>query len=241
MPSFVSRCRPDGCRTVVQRVRGRRRALGDPQGHGTDFEFKGPSQFPVDRGTYHYSFYGNQRYGAFHLGPGPITHMTVAEMQLIRAEGSLEMGDAASAAAIINATRVTRGRLPAAAAGDADLMDKLIYEKRIEEFILCSGCAFFDRRGFGPLAPTGPDFHQGPVEGTPLHFPIPGVALERLGLPNYTFGGIGMELAPSAAVALAVPARDVYQFDAAATGREKLAQLERARSSAVEIRRTRRR
>ena len=116
----------------------------------------------------------------------------------------------------------------------------IVGNARIEEFILCSGCAFFDRRGFGPLAPTGPNFHQGPVEGTPLHFPIPGVALERLGLPNYTFGGIGMELAPSAAVALAVPARDVYQFDAAATGREKLAQLERTRSSAMEMRRTRR-
>ena len=120
------------------------------------------------------------------------------------------------------------------------LLDFCVADRDLEDAPRAAALLLSDRRGFGPLAPTGPDFHQGPVEGTPLHFPIPGVALERLGLPNYTFGGIGMELAPSAAVALAVPARDVYQFDAAATGREKLAQLERARSSAVEIRRTRR-
>ena len=95
-------------------------------------------------------------------------------------------------------------------------MDKLIYEKRIENYGVCSGCAFFDRRGLGPLAPTGPTFHHGHVEGTPLHFPVPGKELEVLGLPNYTFGGIGNELAPpSGAFSSApVPAMLVYAFRA---------------------------
>ena len=105
----------------------------------------------------------------------------------------------------------------------SDLMDKLIYEKRIEGFLLCSGCAFFDRRGFGALAPTGPDFHHGLVEGTPLHFPIPGRELERLGLPYYTFGGPGMEMAPSQVAAAGrnrVPASAVYRFDLEMTSAE---------------------
>ena len=106
-------------------------------------------------------------------------------------------------------------------------MDKIIYEKRIEGFIQCGGCAFFDRRGFGPLAPTGPDFHHGLVEGTPLHFPIPGRELERLGLPYYTFGGVGNEMVAgggmgTAGEAVHVRARQLYRFDPKMGDGEKL-------------------
>jgi hypothetical protein len=209
-------------------------ASGDPQGDGTDFEFKGPSQFEPARGTYHFSFYGNRRYEDFHLSEGwsPMTHMKTAEMQLIKAEGLLRLfGPSQQVADIINATRQARGQLSPAVGSEpqSDLMDKLIYEKRIEGFLLCNGCAFFDRRGLGPLAPTGPDFHHGMVEGTPLHFPVPGVELERLGLPYYTFGGPGMEMAEGAlAVAREnrVPASAVYRFALDMTGSEIVALLE---------------
>jgi hypothetical protein len=153
--------------------------------------------------------------------------MTTVEMQLIKAEGLLRTaGPSQEVADIINATREGRGQLPPALASESecDLMDKLIYEKRIEGFLLCGGCAFFDRRGFGPLAPTGPDFHHGLVEGTPLHFPIPGIELERLGLPYYTFGGVGMEMAEGAAAPRRhlVAARDIHRFSAEMTGADML-------------------
>ncbi|MGD2124304.1 MAG: hypothetical protein PVJ76_21420, partial [Gemmatimonadota bacterium] len=205
---------------------------GDPTGMGIDFACRGPSEFLFERGTYHYSLYSHHRYWDYFISNavGPITHMTTVEMQLLRAEGLLRTaGPSQTVADIINATRVDRGQLPPALATESqsDLMDKLIYEKRIEGFLLCGGCAFFDRRGFGPLAPTGPDFHHGLVEGTPLHFPIPGAELERLGLPYYTFGGVGNEMGPSAvsAVATRVPAADVYFFEPGMTASEMLSSL----------------
>jgi hypothetical protein len=204
-------------------------ANGEPQSRGAYFEYRGPSEFPLDRGTYHFSFYDHHVYDDYvATGEGPITHMTTVEMQLIKAEGLLRTaGPSQGVVDIINATRVGNGQLTPATTGESpsDMMDKLIYEKRIEGFLLCGGCAFFDRRGFGPLAPTGPDFHQGLVEGTPLHFPIPGRELERLGLPYYTFGGVGAEMAEGAAVQRVgrVAARDVYRFGPAMTGDEMLA------------------
>jgi len=210
-------------------------ANGDPTGSGADFAHAGPSPFYPERGTYHFSYYAHHRYLDYWMNGavGPITHMTTVEMQLIKAEGLLRTaGPSQEVADIINATRVGRGQLAAALASESesDLMDKLIYEKRIEGFLLCGGCAFFDRRGFGPLAPTGPDFHHGLVEGTPLHFPIPGIELERLGLPYYTFGGVGNEMGPPAVAAAGqptrVPARDVYRFSSEMTVEDKLSYVE---------------
>jgi hypothetical protein len=75
----------------------------------------------------------------------------------------------------------------------------------METYLLCSGCSYFDRRGFGPVAPTGPSFHHGLVEGTPLHYAPPGVELQVLQKPLYTYGGVGNEggsLQPSGAPGL---------------------------------------
>jgi hypothetical protein len=189
--------------TADRRITG----AGGPQTNGTDFRYAGPSTFPSARGTYHYSYYGGSRFGNYPSsnGTAPARWMTTVEMQLIKAEGLLRTGGAAAlpeVVSIINATRVTRGQLPAATVADADLMDKLIYEKRIETYLLCSGCSYFDRRGFGPTAPTGPAFHHGPVEGTPTHFAVPGLELNVLQKPLYTYGGVGNEgssLQPSGA------------------------------------------
>ena len=201
-------------------------AAGDPDSGGTDFAYMRASTFPSARGTYHYSFYGGKRFANYPAsnGTSPARFMTTVEMQLIKAEGLLRTGGAAAlpqVVSIINATRVTRGQLPAATVADADLMDKLIYEKRMETYLLCSGCAYFDRRGFGAPAPTGPAYHQGPVEGTPTHFAVPGLELNVLQKPLYTYGGVGNEggsLQPSGAPGLAgsvvgtrVPASLVYR------------------------------
>ncbi len=100
---------------------------------------------------------------------------------------------------LINRTRVARGGLPPATVDGvigqadcvpkkildpsgacADLMNTLMYEKRVETYALGAGVAFWDARGWG-LLPTG----------TVLHLPIPARELETLQLPLYTFGGGG--------------------------------------------------
>ena len=192
------------------------------------------------RGTYYASFYLHTRYGwltpyqADSYGMAP--WLTVTEMNLLRAEALIRLRQA-GAADLINLTRVGRGGLPPATDADNDLMDKLIYEKRIENMYLCGGCAFFDRRGFGPHSDTRGTpigtHHQGLVEGTPVHWPIPARELESLGLTLYTYGGTGNEglpigAAPAAAsVARKMPAWVVH--DMSRRWRERVGRKDRRR------------
>ena len=210
------------------------RIMPDPDSSrswGLDFMYRGASTFRSNRGTYHYSNYIHHRYDDYpHGGYTSPTPLILQEaMQLVKAEGLMRQGNNAAAAAIINDTRVTRGGLPPAAAGDADLMDKLIYEYRIENFMGCAGCAFFTRRGWAAHAPTGPSHNQGPVEGTQVHFAMPGQELEILQKLPYTYGGVGNEggsLAPSAAPgmrsATRAPAKLIYAFNGMDSAKDKL-------------------
>ncbi len=59
-------------------------------------------------------------------------------------------------------------------------MDALRYERQIELAGTDPMRAWFDYRGFGQL-----------VTGTPLMMPIPARYLVSMGLPLYTFGGVG--------------------------------------------------
>lgn len=175
-----------------------RRITGDsPTEDGTDVYYRAPQNFRAERGTYHFSRYGHKRYRTIQqtqLGFNPL--MTVTEMDLLKAEGHIRLGQPDLAADLINKTRTTRGQLPPVTATGVpagpdcvprtetgacgDLMDALMYEKRIEGIAVAAGVAFFDARGWGILEP-----------GTPYHLPVPAVELETLQLPNYTFGGIG--------------------------------------------------
>ena len=210
------------------------RIMPDPDSSrvaGTDFMYMGNSSFRADRGTYHFSMYLHHRWDDYTTGgyTAATPFMLYQPLQLIKAEGLIRQGNNAAAATIINNSRVTRGGLPPAAAGDADLMDKLIYEWRIENFIGCAGCAFFNRRGWGALAPTGPSHHQGPVEGTQLHFAVPGQELEILQKLWYTYGGVGNEGTSYAAPPVGeagggtqVPARMIYAFNGMDSHKERL-------------------
>jgi hypothetical protein len=212
------------------------RIMPDPDSSrswGTDFMWRGNSGFPEERGTYHHSRYLHHRWDDYPNGgyTAPTPFMLHQPLQLIKAEGLIRTGNNAAAAAIINDSRVERGGLSPAAAGDADLMDKLIYEWRIENFIGCAGCAFFNRRGWGDLAATGPNHHQGPVEGTQLHFAVPGQELEILQKLWYTYGGVGNEgtsyaaspaVGPAARGGTQAPAKIVYAFNGMDSLREKL-------------------
>lgn len=164
---------------------------------------------PAD-GLYRFSAYQWSRNGVrFGLTDGQYNTntfpmATADENRLLRAEALLRTGDRAGAATLINVTRTRPQRIgsttypglpPVTAAGvpqsadcvprtDAgecgDLLTALRYERMLELLYLDFVRGYADARGFGIL----PD-------GTWLQQPVPGNELEVLGLPGYTFGGVG--------------------------------------------------
>jgi hypothetical protein len=181
-----------------------RRITGtDSTKDGTYFRYRAPNvnNFRQDRGTYHHSWY---QFWRFKREYGQNTNvslinLTVAELDLLRAEALYRKGDVASlaqAVTLINKTREANGQLPPvtvtgvpnapncvprkANGACGDLWDALVYEKRIET-AGTDPIAFFDARGWGNL-----------VKNTPIHFPIPGRELAVYKMPMYTFGG-GLE------------------------------------------------
>lgn len=147
----------------------------------TDFEYMSSQAFPADRGIYHWTTYRHMRYDDW-LGSGYTTNlyeMLQAENELYKAEAHLQLGNLSEAAAAINnSSRVERGGLPPVAE-DADAIAEAIhYERMVELLNSGMGLGFFEMRGKDLLQ-----------EGTPLHFPVPGAALDAAGLPMYTFGG----------------------------------------------------
>lgn len=147
----------------------------------SDFEYLPSNTFAPDRGTYHFSTYRHSRYDDY-LASGYLTdlyEMLQAENELYKAEAHLRLGNLGEAANAINSSsRVLRGELPPVAE-DADAIAEAIhYERMIELMNTGLGLGFYEMRGNDLLQ-----------AGTPLHFPIPGAALDAAGLPPYTFGG----------------------------------------------------
>ncbi|MEO5511242.1 MAG: hypothetical protein ABIS27_11490 [Longimicrobiales bacterium] len=183
-------------RTKFDIVTPDRRITGaTPTSNGSLFRYRPSEIMVLARGTYHFSSY--QWYGnAGRTTTGPLPVISLKEMNLYKAEGLLRTGRAAEAVPLINLTRVANGKLPAVTvagppqAADCvprrddgtcgDLMDALKYEINIELTGTDAVRAFFDRRGFGQL-----------VSGTFLHLPVSARELSTLGLPLYTFGGVG--------------------------------------------------
>jgi hypothetical protein len=163
---------------------------------GLYFGFHQATIFNPDRGTAQRSFYFYHRWGrGTSHEDGPIPIVTVAELDLLRAEGLIRLNRAAEAIPFINKTRVANGQLPAVTIDGApgvapdcvprrmdgscgSLWDALRYEKRIETAGLEGGLHYYDARGWGAL----------PVN-TMIHLPMPVVDLELLQIPIYTFGG----------------------------------------------------
>lgn len=155
--------------------------------YATDFAYKTPPQGDPARGIYMQSVFYHQRYdftsasepGAF---TGPVPYMLAAESDLIRAEALIRSGGSlATAAALINKTRVGRGNLPPATAGDSkdQLLSYISYERDVE-LINTSGTTLYWRRAVTDQ----------PIQaGTACQLPIPAKELETLALPIYTFGG----------------------------------------------------
>src|SRR5688572_8298769 len=155
----------------------------------TDFTQKAPAIGDPGRGIYMQSVWFHSRY-AHHArttpvtaGRTPVPYLLAAESDLVRAEALIRKTgpDLATAATLINKTRVGRGNLPAATAahGAATLLSYIEYEREIE-LHNSSGFTFFQHRHMDALQ-----------TGTIRHLPIPAKELETLVLPIYTFGGVG--------------------------------------------------
>jgi starch-binding outer membrane protein, SusD/RagB family len=157
----------------------------------SDMEYYTSIPFRAERGLYHYSHYDYTRYDYHFPGAtGVMPHTTVVENNLIKAEASMMTGDNATAAQLINLTRVARGGLGQASAGDSDLYNKILHERFIELFVNMGGIPFYDRRRTvdddGSFKP-----YSGLQPGTFRQFPLPAKELNILGEELYTFGGSG--------------------------------------------------
>ena len=176
-------------------------APGRPDASGTLFELQKTAngvqilaQGP-ERGNWYQTPYTTTLYRTIsqtNIGFAP--EISVKEMNLLRAEALIRLNRAAEAVPLINATRVPAGLQPVTVTGDqtarcvprkvngscGNLMDALIYEKRLETILLSGGLEYFDARGWGILQ-----------KGTPVHFPVPALELNALPMPIYTFGGVG--------------------------------------------------
>ena len=163
-------------------VNGYWSATGNP---GTDFMWNSDAIMNPSRGSYHQSNITHVRY--MHLGfsdprgvfTGPAPIMTAAENDLLWADALIHLNQLDLAAEKINNTRVDRGGLSAAAAGDgvAGLNTKLYYEQDIELLGLAS-VPFYNRRRIDGLQPM-----------TPREMPVPAKELGVLRQELYTFGG----------------------------------------------------
>lgn len=229
----------DGSTSRSARIGGTTGQAND-QEPGLYFRFFGASPFPANRGTMVWSMYHHWRYeDVFQIREGPIRHITMEEMDLLRAEAYIRTGQPALAMDIINDTRNDAGLVDVDVNGapcppvlpTCDLMDQLIYEKRMETWNTNTGGAYFDRRRWGLPASTS-THHRGLVEGTPVQYPVPGQELEVLQLPTYTFGGVGSEGVPGPNIGIEGMPRmtaryeDFYTFERGMTLREKLAFIE---------------
>jgi hypothetical protein len=159
---------------------------------GTDFAWSYDKEIQFTaRGSWHQSALGQIRYDSLAESPldpqgqvngtavGPI--VLGAESDLIWAEALIRSPtqDLATAATLINNTRVGRGGLAAAtpADGTAGLLQKLQYEQDVE-LIGSNVAPFYNQRRIDNLEPL-----------TPHEFPVPAKELGVLGAALYTWGG----------------------------------------------------
>jgi starch-binding outer membrane protein, SusD/RagB family len=147
------------------------------------------------RGIYMMSPYQHKRY-EFHAwhsatyATGAVPYILAAESDLVRAEALVRTNtDLATAAALINNTRVTRGGRTAASATDSQdtLLEYIRYERMIELMVTNNWDLFRHR-----ATPAG---KIGALQsGTVKHLPVPAKELEILGKPLYTYGSPGKEM-----------------------------------------------
>ena len=147
----------------------------------SDFTKVNVCNFKPERGYYHFSYHLYTRYDYTFSNPANFPEMYVNEMDLLKAEANVHLGNLLEAITILNnSSRSSRGGLPALSTSstEQEVMDAIFYERDLEFFVSGFGIGFFDMRRRDKLQ-----------KGTLLHFPIPSKELNVVGLPVYTFGG----------------------------------------------------
>jgi hypothetical protein len=155
--------------------------------YSTDYTYVPPPIGDPGRGIYMQSDWYHSRYAYANWNSttplsGNVPYMLAAESDLIHAEALIRSnGSLATAAALINNTRVGRGNLPPATAADGatTLLSYISYERDVE-ITNTSGTTLYWRRAVTD---------QPLQAGTACQLPIPAKELETLRLPIYTFGG----------------------------------------------------
>ena len=170
----------------------RNRPLGNDQGAGLTW------------GQSNYDFVRFHTWATGQGGEGEFPFFTVAELNMLEAEGHIRAGNLGAAATLINRTRTTNGGLPAVTAtaggglsGNAcvpkkpsnadadgggtvacgDLMEAMKWEKRIETLQTHFAGWFLDSRGWGDLP-----------QGTPTHWAPPYQDLQARRAGIYSIG-----------------------------------------------------
>lgn len=179
------------------------------------FRNRPPANDALNGASWGWSPYDNVRFHPWHEsgtggtgtgGNGPLVFFTLAELDMLQAEGHIRKGAFGPAATLINKTRVPNG-LPAITALDANspvpggancvpkkptgatlacgnMFEAMKWEKRIETHFTAFGNWFLDHRGWGDLA-----------EGTGLHWAPPFEDLQargRTAATIYSTGGLGL-------------------------------------------------
>jgi hypothetical protein len=172
-----------------------------PGSAGTYFRYRADDLGYVTGGQFlpHYSAYQWFRNNGS-TNSGQAVLVWLAEIRLIRAEALARTNQAAAAAQLVNISRMAASLPGVTAAGVpqsptcvpkteagacGSLLDAIRYERGIESVAGEATRPFADNRGWGRLTP-----------GSPLHFPVPGVELNVLRLPFYTWGGTSAQSAP---------------------------------------------
>jgi len=148
----------------------------------SDFTKDNVCKFKPERGYYHFSYYLYTRLDYTFSNPANFPEIYVNEMELLKAEAYVHIGDLSQAINTLNnSSRSSRGGLPALSSSstEQEVLDAIFYERDIELFVAGFGIAYFDMRRRDMLQ-----------EGTPLQFPIPSKELNVVGLPVYSFGGV---------------------------------------------------
>jgi hypothetical protein len=193
-----------------------------PESSGAYMRYFTGSNIIADRGVYnrsHHAVWRRANTQGVNWNNGLYVIASADENRLFEAEAELRLGNNARAAELINATR-TRGVTisgnsipsnlpPVTAAGVPQaedcvpranfgtaplgqcgtLEDALFYERTIELIGMDPLRGWLDFRGFGFLQ-----------DGQLYHMPVPGRYLVSIGIPIYTFGGIGGDGAAVATV-----------------------------------------
>jgi hypothetical protein len=167
---------------------------------GTDFMWSPVAIFIPGRGSFHQSNIGLIRdhclatsFPDCPTGTGPLPVYSKAFNDLLWAEALIRSnGSRATAAALINNSRVGRGGLPPLSGADADqdLLKAGVYEYEVELFHVSGGADFFFRRRLTSSAQIGlPEAYNRLWSDTPRHMPVPAKDLLLLRQELYSFGG----------------------------------------------------